>query len=359
MRIAEHFEPQLNRYQAFPAPRLLDVTLRDGGFAVDFKWSESSIRRIVGSLALADVPFIELGYLGGVPDLHNVRDAGMTADFPLTLAGELAAQYASTRFVLMVHPGALARDLDYWEIRRAGIAMLRFVYHPSWEPALKQGIADARAAGLATTINIALSSRYDPACLLGLCGDLAEASPAAIYLADTCSAYFPQQVAGLIGLLASELPVPIGFHSHDFLSLAFANSLAAASAGAAYIDASLAGIGRGAGNLAAELWCIAAVAQEIGWYDVEALLAGLDEVRCYTSARQSDIVSLVCGACNLTPPEEDLLRRLASSTGVDGAVLACRYAAQRAHLPRLTPEALRALLPSDDAGRYSSELARS
>lgn len=344
MQLAEHFEPQLNRYQAFPAPRLLDVTLRDGSFAVDFKWSESSIHRIVRSLAFARIPFIELGYLGGVPDLHNVHDAGMTADFPLTLAGELAAQFPETSFALMVHPGALARDLDYWEIRRTGIAMLRFVYHPSWEPALKQGIADAQAAGLSTTINIALSSRYDPPCLLGLCGDLAEAGPAAIYLADTCSAYFPQQVAGLIGSLAAALPVPIGFHSHDFLSLAFANSLAAASAGATYIDASLAGIGRGAGNLVAELWCIAAVVQEIERYDVETLLAGLDEVRCYTSARPSDIVSLVCGACNLTPPEEDLLRHTASSAGVNGAVLACRYAMQRARLSCVTSETLLSLV---------------
>lgn len=346
--LTDHFAPTLNRFQAFPAARLLDVTLRDGSFAVDFKWSESSVRRIARSLALAHIPVIELGYLGGVPELHNVKDAGMTADFPLALAGELTAQFPETSFALMVHPGAVKRDLDYREIRRAGIDLLRFVFHPSWQAALKQSIAAAHEEGLSTTINIALSSRYDPACLIGLCQDLAATAPrTTIYLADTCSAFYPQQVAGLIESLASALPVPLGFHSHDFLALAFANSLAAASAGATCIDVSLAGVGRGAGNLPVELWCVTAVAQEVAGcpFDLEPLLAGLDEVRAYAPGRgqRADMVALVCGACNLTPPEEDLLRQTAARAGVDEALLACRYAMERARVPHLTSEALMAL----------------
>jgi 4-hydroxy 2-oxovalerate aldolase len=345
--LAEHFAPTLSRNQAFPAAQLLDVTLRDGSFAVGFRWDESSVHRIVGALARAHIPFVELGYLGGVPDLHNVQDAGITADFPLALAGELAARFPETNFALMVHPGALARELDYREIRQAGISLLRYVFHPSWGEKLKQGIASARQAGLSTTVNIALATRYDPASLLALCRELGAALSATIYLADTCSAFYPHQVQELMRTLATALPVPLGFHSHDFMSLAFANSLAAASAGATYIDVSLSGIGRGAGNLAAELWCIAAVAQGSERYNVEALLDGLEVVRAYTTARQSDVVSLVCGACNLTPPEEDLLRHTASLAGVEGAVLACRYALQRANVPHLSRETLLALVTEE------------
>ena len=348
--LADHFTPTLNRNRSFPAAQLLDVTLRDGGFAVGFHWGQSSILRIVRSLAQAHIPYVELGYLGGVPDLHGVQDAGITADFPLSLARELATQFPETNFVLMVHLGALARDLDYQEIRQAGITLLRFVYHPSWGEKLKHSIAAARAAGLSATINIALASRYDPACLIELCRDVVAASPAVLYLADTCAAYYPNQVQELVRTLSSAIPVPLGFHGHDFMTLAFANSLAAASAGAIFIDVSLAGIGRGAGNLAAEVWCLGAIAQEIERYDVEALLSGLDEVRSYTSAHPSDVVSLVCGACNLTPPEEDLLRHTASREGVDGAVLACRYAMQRARLTRLSPETLLSLLTGERKG---------
>lgn len=343
--LAEHFAPVLNRYRSFPVAQLLDVTLRDGSFAVGFRWDETSIWQIVESLVRARIRFVELGYLGGVPELHNVRDAGITADFPLALAGELKAAFPSSRLTLMVHPGGLTRDLDYQEIHNAGISLLRFVFHPSWSEALKQHIAAAHEAGLSTTINIALSSRYTPASLLSLCCDLAASSlSTTIYLADTCSALYPQQVEETIRSLRSLLPSTLGFHSHDFLSLALANSLAAAGAGATFIDGSLAGIGRGAGNLATELWCIAAVAQEVEQYNIEALLAGVDEVRSYASTRPSDVISLVCGACNLTPPEEDLLRHTASSQGVDGAVLACRYAMQRARLPRLSSETLLSLV---------------
>lgn len=342
--LTDHFTPDLNRYRAFPTAQLLDVTLRDGSFAVGFRWDRSSIARIVGSLARARIPFVELGYLGGVPELHHVQDAGITADFPLALVAELAARFPETGLALMVHPGALRRELDYREIREAGVSLLRFVFHPSWAEKLKRSIVQAQEAGLATTVNIALASRYDPASLLGLCRELGEARPTAVYLADTCSAFYPQQVQELVGALAPELPVSLGFHAHDFLSLAFTNALAAAGAGAGFIDVSLAGIGRGAGNLAAELWCIAAVAQERGRYDIEALLEGLEVVREHTSARQSDVTALVCGACNLTPPEEDLLRQVASSAGVDAALLAARYAMRRGHIPRLSREGLLALV---------------
>jgi len=346
--LADHFIPTPNRYLSFPSPRLLDVTLRDGSFAVEFKWSESSVFCIARSLARAHVPFVELGYLGGVPELHNVH-AGITADFPLSLAREIAAQFPETNFALMVHPGALQRELDYREIREAGISLLRFVFHPSWGEKLMQSIAAAQRAGLSTTINIALASRYDQACLIELCGDLAEASPTTtIYLADTCSAYFPYQVGEIMRVLTSVLPVPLGFHSHDFLSLAFANSLAAALAGATYIDVSLSGLGRGAGNLPVELWCVTAVAQEVAGcpFHLEPLLAGLDEVRAYAPARmqRADMIALVSGACNLTPPEEDLLRNTAARAGVDGALLACRYVMAHASVPHLTSEALLALL---------------
>jgi 4-hydroxy 2-oxovalerate aldolase len=49
------------------------------------------------------------------------------------------------------------------------------------------------------------------------------------------------------------VPVPIGFHAHDNLRLAFANTLSALDAGATHVDASFAGIGKGGGNLVLEL----------------------------------------------------------------------------------------------------------
>ncbi|WP_375340584.1 hypothetical protein [Okeania sp. SIO3I5] len=64
--IPEIFRPQINHNTLFPNPKLLDVTLRDGSFAVNFQWDESSIRRIFRALVQAGFSFIELGYYGGL-----------------------------------------------------------------------------------------------------------------------------------------------------------------------------------------------------------------------------------------------------------------------------------------------------
>lgn len=342
--IAEHFAPFVHINTGFPSPTILDVTLRDGSFSVDFRWKRQSIKQIVHSLAQAQLPLLELGYSGGLPELHDVQDAGITADVPLELVRELADAHPSTRFALMVHPGSVKIQPNFVAMKQAGVNLVRFVYHHDWAKSLQQFLEAAQHAGLATTVNIALASRYcDHEALLDACMRIASWSPSVIYLADTCSAFYPNQVAELILALKERIALPLGFHAHDFLSLAFANSLAAAHAGADYIDVSLAGIGRGAGNLRAETWCTSSLTQKAKPYILEALLPALDVLQEYqieNCARQ-DLLSVVSGACNLTPPEEAFLRKFAHDEGVSPDIVACRYALFRERLPHLTHTALR------------------
>lgn len=339
--IADHFHPIIHTDALFPGATVLDVTLRDGSFAADFKWSAQSVRQIVRSLALAQIPLIELGYFGGVPELHQVENAGLTADFPLELVEELAAAYPLARFALMIHPGSVKVIPAFRSLKRAGVSMVRFVYHPDWAQTLCQFLTEAQHAGLTTAVNLALSSRYDRQTLREVCREVASWSPSVIYLADTCGAFYPSQIARLFDELRASVSTPLGFHAHDFLSLALANSLTAASAGASYIDISLAGIGRGAGNVRTETWCISSIAQDSVSYDVEALLPGLQILQEYgLSGAHQDLISVVCGACNLTPPEEQLLRDFALKMGYSPDQVACKYALCQGQLPHLSWQAL-------------------
>nr|MBA2681889.1 hypothetical protein [Ktedonobacteraceae bacterium] len=293
------------------------------------------------SLALAQIPLIELGYFGGLPELHLVENAGLTADFPLDLVEELATAHPLTRFALMVHPGSVKVMPAFRSLKQAGVSMVRFVYHPDWEQTLRQFLTEAQHAGLITSVNLALSSRYDRQTLRDVCREVASWSPSIIYLADTCGAFYPNQVTRLFDELTASVSIPLGFHAHDFLSLALANSLAAASAGARYIDISLAGIGRGAGNLRTETWCISSIAQGAVSYNLEALLPGLQVLQEYgLSGVQQDLMSIVCGACNLTPPEEQLLRDFAYKERYPPDLVACKYAQCQGQLPHLTWQAL-------------------
>src|SRR2546430_16136938 len=71
----DHFVPP-PATAAEPLARLVDVTLRDGGFEVDFHWPPELFARIPGVLAPLGVETVELGYLGGVPLEHAVTAGG-------------------------------------------------------------------------------------------------------------------------------------------------------------------------------------------------------------------------------------------------------------------------------------------
>jgi 4-hydroxy 2-oxovalerate aldolase len=74
-----------------------------------------------------------------------------------------------------------------------------------------------------------------------------------IYIVDSAGALLPVQVTERINALKQEIDVPVGFHAHNNLSLAVANSLAAIEAGAERIDGSIRCLGAGAGNTQTEV----------------------------------------------------------------------------------------------------------
>ncbi|QEE09768.1 hypothetical protein D1093_09375 [Bartonella kosoyi] len=75
-----------------------------------------------------------------------------------------------------------------------------------------------------------------------------------LYLADSHGSLLPDTVTHFVQKTKSITPLEIGFHAHDNLGMAMANSIAAVEAGASFIDSSLMGMGKGAGKLTLELW---------------------------------------------------------------------------------------------------------
>jgi 4-hydroxy 2-oxovalerate aldolase len=70
---------------------------------------------------------------------------------------------------------------------------------------------------------------------------------------DSFGACFPDQVKAAVAKAKKSVNVPLGFHGHNNVELAFANALAAIEAGVGYLDSTITGMGRGAGNLKTEI----------------------------------------------------------------------------------------------------------
>jgi 4-hydroxy 2-oxovalerate aldolase len=346
----EHFRLQPRSYASSAEVNLLDVTFRDGGFAVDFRWPHPVVHAATRALDRLNVSAIELGYIGGLPELHSVRAAGTSADLQPSDIASLRPQ--QIELAAMIHPSATgAQDLDFGAYARAGVGLVRLVYHETWRDRVTALAADACEAGLRVSVNMALASRYERHELQAQAAWLIEhARPDLLYVADTCGALFPRDVRSLLEPLASG-SCEIGFHAHDFLSLAFANSLAAVEAGATFIDASLLGLGRATGNLRTELWLTTGEPRCHPW-NLGQLARVLDLIHAADPHPAVATFSLACAALNLTPPEEDLLHEVAAAVGQDAVEVALAVASRP--LPPGTPFTAESLAPLLDSASARS-----
>jgi 4-hydroxy 2-oxovalerate aldolase len=84
-----------------------------------------------------------------------------------------------------------------------------------------------------------------------------------VYVADSAGAMLPRDVTARLAPVVDALEVPVGFHAHNNLSLGVANSIAAADAGATFLDGTCRGLGAGAGN--AQLEVLTGVLDRLGY----------------------------------------------------------------------------------------------
>ncbi len=235
-----------------PAFTVLDCTFRDGGYYTNWDFAPSLVQKYLTTIASLDVSAVEIGYVG--PTLPGYYGRFYYCDEGLLERARAALRPDQTLAVMMnakdCDPAAAAR---YLAPAGRQVGLVRLAVNPE---ALAQGIELARAAadcGYPVCINVMYLSKYwnDVSVL----EPLAKAAEfvTGVALVDSYGACFPEEVGAAMREATALLPQPVGFHGHDNLGLAFSNALAALAAGAASVDATLLGMGRGAGNLRTEI----------------------------------------------------------------------------------------------------------
>jgi 4-hydroxy 2-oxovalerate aldolase len=249
--------------------RLLDVTLRDGGYVNGFSFSVRQSCEVASLLREAGIPFVEIGYF--IPGRTTPDDLGRKG-YPLDHLGEVAACcQPGASPVVMIPPGVAART-DYLGLARLGIKGIRFPAPPAKIGELVPDVESARDAGLLVFLNLIRVSEYSIKELVSLCIRLAGLNPDWLYLADSNGGLFPHQVREIVHILKDNINVPLGFHPHNGLSLAFANSLVAISEGVSMLDGSLGGMGKGGGNLSLEMIALYLNSRQDAFFSFRPLL---------------------------------------------------------------------------------------
>ncbi|MFJ3880218.1 hypothetical protein ACIPW5_22520 [Streptomyces sp. NPDC090077] len=243
--------PTLARQPVQQASRVLvtDVTLRDGGYLNGHTWTDEQALAVVRAVAACGVPRIEVGYATGAAAPDARRTPGGLP--PAELLDALVDAASPATVLMMVKPGTGAPD---WKALAArGVGGVRIPLPVTRVDEAAALLAGAREAGLEAVVNLIRVSAHPLDLTVEAAVRAAELGAQALYVADSNGSLTPDAVGELVRALHASVPVPLGFHAHDNLRLAFANTLAALAAGAVHVDASFAGLGKGGGNLVLEL----------------------------------------------------------------------------------------------------------
>ena len=234
--------------------KLLDCTLRDGGYYTNWEFDTQMVRDLVTNLDLSKVDIIELGYKspvkGGKYRKCNDRFIWEVLEYKLPVNSELAFMIDAKDFIK-------DKEIDYSliddvipEQSNSPFTICRLAIKYNEIQAAKTIGRYIQSKGYKLIVNLmGISTLTDKE--ISEFVSIAELEPLALYFADSYGNLEPKQVEKIISILKNS-EISVGIHTHDNLGLAFANCLVALDKGATFIDGTLLGMGRGVGNVKTE-----------------------------------------------------------------------------------------------------------
>ena len=244
-------------------PRILisDPTLRDGNHAVTHKLTAEQIATYARAADAAQIPIVEVGHGNGLG--ASSLQVGLAALDDSEMLQAARPKLHHSKLGVHVIPGFATIKKDITAAIDLGVDVFRVASHCTEANTTKQHIEYIRSRGKEVYGVLMMSHMASKKTLREECQQMESYGACGVVIMDSAGAYTPDDVLERIEELTAHVNIPVGFHAHNNLGLAIANSIAAARAGATILDGTARGFGAGAGN--AQLEVLVAVLEKLGF----------------------------------------------------------------------------------------------
>lgn len=237
--------------------KLLDCTFRDGGYYNNWNFNQSLIDKYLYSMDKIKIDIIELGFRFLSND-KKIGKLGKTQDnyikdFNLPKNSRIAVMINAKEFISHKDGIGSALNLAFNHKKKSKIEIVRVAININDAIESRELIDRLNDLGYDVILNLMQASSVSSNSLAKISKKISKWNNLeALYFADSFGDMEPQKIFEIVSILRKNYTKPLGFHAHNNKGFALINSLTAIECGVSYIDSTIMGMGRGAGNTQTE-----------------------------------------------------------------------------------------------------------
>ena len=295
-----------------------DPTLRDGNHAIGHQISEAQIAQYCEAADRAGVPIVEVGHGNGIGASSLQLGLSKVADKKMLETAR--ANLKNAKLGIHIIPGFATIEKDLKLAIDCGVDVIRVASHCTEADITERHIKFARQEGKIAYGVLMMSHMVSKEILAEEAYKMQSYGADGIIFMDSAGFFLPQNVTERVLALVEALIIPVGFHAHNNLGMAIANSVAAVDAGALMLDGCARGFGAGAGN--AQLEVLVAVLERLGYQTSIDLYKILDAAELAEKVLIPEVptiknTSIVSGLAGVFSGFMKPVARIADEFGVD------------------------------------------
>lgn len=255
--------------------QILDCTIRDGGYVNDWQFDSKLVRESYRTLSKSGVDYVELGFRSSSKHF-DPKKYGEWRFCTEEKLQEITKGIKGAKIGVMGDFGKFdLEDLD--QKANSCVDIVRLAAHKHKLMEAIDFLQKVKEKGYVVSLQCMGYSKFTEEETAGLVERLKDSDIDYVYVADSYGSIFPFQMEAFFRPLLELERIKVGFHPHNNIQMAFANTLEAIRLGVHIIDTSIYGIGRGAGNLPTEILLSYLIKQGEDRYNAIPVLNCIDQ----------------------------------------------------------------------------------